>query len=91
MLAYKSEKEILPVQENAWVAYTQNENESLKCFEDLMLNYSNDAETRFIPTSLHFDREGGCALLCDDVRDEDEGIAVCIMPEKCVVEQSDYL
>ena len=49
------------------------------------------AESRFTPTALHFDREGGCALLCDDEEDADDGIAVCIIPEKCVVSQDDYL
>lgn len=91
VLAYRSEMEILPIQEKAWVKYAEAENENLRCFEELMLRYSDDAETRFTPTSLYFDRDGGCALLCDDFQDDDEGIAVCIMPEKCVIEQSDYL
>ena len=90
-LAYESEKEILPVQEKAWTAYTEHETDNLRCFEELMSEYSSDAETRFVPASLYFDREGGCALLCDDADDLDEGIAVCIMPEKCIVDQSDYL
>ena len=40
---------------------------------------------------LLFDTDGGCALLCNDAEDEDEGIAVCILPDKCVMDQSDYL
>ena len=91
VLAYKSEIEILPVQEDAWVTYIEHENDNLRCFEKMMIEYSNDAESRFIPSSLHFDREGSCALLCDDVKEPDEGIAVCILPEKCVMDQSDYL
>ena len=91
VLAYESEKEILPVQEKAWTAYTEHETDNLICFEELMSEYSSDAETRFVPASLYFDRGGGCALLCDDADDLDEGIAVCIMPEKCIVDQSDYL
>ncbi len=89
--AYQSEKEILPCQEAAWAVYSAHENENLKCFETLMSEYCNDAASRFTPASLCFDREGGCALLCDDAKDLDEGIAVCILPEKCVLEQSDYL
>lgn len=35
--------------------------------------------------------DGGFALLCNDAEDEDEGIAVCILPQRCVMDQSDYL
>ena len=56
-----------------------------------MLEYNEDAKTRFSPRRLLFDTDGGCALLCDDVEDEDEGIAVCIIPNQCVMDQSDYL
>ena len=59
--------------------------------EKLLLDYSDDAALRFTPSSLYFDRDGGCALLCDDEQDLDEGIAVCILPEKSVEYQSDYL
>ncbi len=45
----------------------------------------------FLPRRILFDTDGGCALLCDDIEDRDEGIAVCIMPGKCVMDQSDYL
>lgn len=91
VLAYKSEPEILPAQEHAWLFYTEHENENLACFETLLLEYSGDAASRFVPASLHFDREGGCVLLCDDAKEPDEGIAVCILPEKTVMLQSDYL
>ena len=91
VLAYKTESDILPIQEEAWTSYSEKESENLMCFETLMKEYSEDAESRFTPPALNFDREGGCALLCDDEKDADDGIAVCIIPEKCVVSQDDYL
>ncbi|MCR4598630.1 MAG: hypothetical protein K5678_06330 [Acetatifactor sp.] len=89
--AYDPEDGITEVQERACQAYVEKESENLKCIEKLMLEYSADAKTRFSPRRLLFDTDGGCALLCDDIEDRDEGIAVCILPEKCVMDQSDYL
>ncbi len=59
--------------------------------EKLMLEYSADAENRFSPRRLLFDTDGGCALFCNDAEDADEGIAVCILPDQCMMDQSDYL
>ncbi len=89
--AYDSEDGISEKQDQACRVYIENEKENLECMEKLMLEYCADAKTRFSPRRLLFDTDGGCALLCDDAEDEDEGIAVCIIPNQCVMDQSDYL
>ena len=89
--AYEPEDAISEVQERSCQEYIENEKEYLECIEKMMLEYSSDAVTRFSPRRLLFDTDGGCALLCDDALDMDEGIAVCIIPEKCIMDQSDYL
>ena len=89
--ACEPEDSIPPAQDQACRTYIENEAENLECMEKLMLEYSADAKTRFSPRRLLFDTDGGCALLCNDAEDEDEGIAVCILPDKCVMDQSDYL
>ncbi len=89
--AYSPEDAITVGQDRACREYTENERENLECMEQLMLGYSADAAERFTPRRLLFDTDGGCALLCNDMEDADEGIAVCILPDKCVMDQSDYL
>ena len=56
-----------------------------------MKEFSGAAETRFSPRRLLFTVSGESALLCDDAEDEDEGIAVCLLPEKTVEYQSNFL
>lgn len=89
--AYDPEDGISEAQDKACRFYTENEKENLECMEKMMREYSADAESRFSPRRLLFDTEGGCALLCSDTDDMDEGIAVCILPDKCIMDQSDYL
>lgn len=59
--------------------------------ERLLLEYDADAATRFTPTMLLIDRDGACALLCDDEQDIDDGVAVCLTPFQQVVSQDEYL
>ena len=89
--AYEAEDEIPSVQEQACRAYIEHEAENLKSIEQLMTDFSVNAASRFSPRTLLFKIDGGCALLCDDEKDLDEGIAVCILPDKCVEYQSNYL
>ena len=89
--AYEPEDGINDMQDKACKFYIENEKDNLKCMEQLMKEFSANAKTRFKPRHLLFDTDGGCALLCNDAEDEDEGIAVCILPEKGVMYQSDYL
>ncbi len=89
--AYDPADSISEEQDQSCRAYIENEKESLACMEKLMLEYSADAENRFSPRRLLFDTDGGCALFCNDAEDADEGIAVCILPDQCMMDQSDYL
>ena len=89
--AYFEEDGITKEQENAYLAYKEEESAKLHAIEGLLRGYSDSPETRFEPRTLLFGRDGSCALLCDDKDEEDEGIAVCLLPEEKVVSQDDYL
>lgn len=89
--AYYEEDGITEEQKNAIDKYQSKRVQEDACVTDLVLKFDKDAKKRFIPKTLLFGRNGECALLCDDVMDPDEGIAICIFPEKKVVSQDDYL
>ena len=40
---------------------------------------------------LLFERDGSYAILFDDKNDEDNGIAVCLVPSERVLTQDEYL
>ena len=62
----------------------------MKEAENLLIKFSNNkASERFTPTMLLIERKGDYALLFDDNKDPDEGVAVCLSQK--VVLQSDYL
>ncbi len=84
------EDEITAEQQASGIAYIQHEKAYLESIEKLMLEFSDDAATRFTPATLYFKFGGRCALLCNDTEDDD-GIAVCIIPEQYVTYQSDFL
>ncbi len=85
-----SEDGISEESEQSCLSYKDKEIEYFQCIEKLMLEFSADAETRFTPCTLFIKAIGSCALLCSDVEDDD-GIAVCIIPEKCVKYQCEFL
>ena len=89
--AYKAEDEIPAIQDEVCKEYAEHEQEYLECIEKLMLEFDDNADTRFTPDSLYIERDGKCALLCDDAEDLDDGIAVEIIPEKNVTYQNVYL
>ncbi|WP_028504329.1 hypothetical protein [Ruminococcus albus] len=71
--------------------YIDREKEMIASIEKLMSDFSTNFDNRFIPKTLLIKRSGAIALLCDDVKNPDEGIAICLFPEKCVISQDDYL
>ena len=89
--AYKAEDEIPTIQDEVCKEYAEHEQEYLEWIEKLMLEFDDNADTRFTPDSLYIERDGKCALLCDDAEDLDDGIAVEIIPEKNVTYQNVYL
>lgn len=79
-------------QEAAFGDFHDNKNERLKIVEKLLLGFDNDnTSERFTPRTLLFQRDGSYALLLDDKKDEDGGIAVCLKPTAEVVSQDEYL
>ena len=56
--AYEPEDSIPPAQEQACRTYIENEAENLKSMEQLMLDFSFDAASRFSPRTLLFKKNG---------------------------------
>lgn len=89
--AYYEEEGITAEQEQAYLDYSKAEADKTKRIEELLTAYDSDAQMRFVPKMLLFNKDGSYALLCDDQDVLDEGIAVCLSPEEKVVLQDDYL
>lgn len=89
--AYREEDGISSEQEKSYLEYTNNKQTLLKSMENMLSKYSDNAANRFVPKTLLFERDGSWALLCDDLLNPDEGIAICMNPEKKIVLQDDYL
>ncbi len=89
--AYFEKDKITQEQEKAYIEYKENKKIILNKVEKLLLGYSLDAATRFIPKTLLFERDGAYALLCDDTFSPDEGVAVTLAPKKQVILQDEYL
>ena len=90
--AYYENDGITSEQEAAFLDFSNNKEQRLKATEKLLSDYSTvDADSRFVPRTLLFERDGSYALLFDDKNDEDNGIAVCLAPYKQVLTQDEYL
>lgn len=89
--AYFDEDGITLEQEKAYIDYKNNENNKLQIIESLLKSYSRTADTRFVPKTILFERDGSYALLCDDNDEPDEGIAICLAPTERIVSQDEYL
>ena len=89
--AYFEEDGITEEQENAYSEFCKSENEKLETVENLLRGYSDSPQEKFTPKTLLIDRDGSYALLCDDIDNEDEGIAVCLYPQEVIISQDDYL
>lgn len=89
--AYFEEDGITEEQENAYSEFCKSENEKLETVENLLIGYSDSPQEKFTPKTLLIDRDGSYALLCDDIDNEDEGIAVCLYPQEVIISQDDYL
>ena len=90
--AYYENDGITSEQEAAFLDFSNNKEQRLKATEKLLSDYSTvDADSRFVPRTLLFERDGSYAFLFDDKNDEDNGIAVCLVPSKKVLTQDEYL
>lgn len=88
--AYDADDGIPLVQKQAYVSYINNEKQYLYQAENAIKEEFGDA-TRFVPSMLLVNRRGECALLCDDLEEPDEGIAIVFGDRIKIVSQSEYL
>lgn len=90
--AYRKEDGITPEQDAALSNFAAHKDTVLNIAEDLLDQFRNgNGAMYFTPRTLLFERDGSYALLCDDSMDEDDGVAVCFVPERKVVSQNEYL
>lgn len=90
--AYFEKDGITPEQELAFADFKENKSVQLKIVEKLLNDYTNGAPSDlFIPRTLLFNRDGSYALLLDDSRDEEGGVAVILAPVMSVIAQNEYL
>lgn len=89
--AYFKEDGITPEQEKSYAIYRDENVNLYKTIEKLLMDFDSNAEVRFTPSTLIFERNGPYALLCDDNLNPDDGIVVCLEPTKKIVSQDDYL
>lgn len=90
--AYFEKDGITPEQELAFADFKENKSVQLKTVEKLLNGYANGAPSDlFIPRTLLFNRDGSYALLLDDSRDDEVGIAVTLAPNMSVIAQNEYL
>jgi len=79
-------------QRTTYANFVENQSMIEKEIEDLLISYGGDDFLLTLkPTGLILQREGGYAILFDDMSDMDNGIAVELSPNKEVMTQDDYL
>lgn len=92
LLSYNVEEKITQAQKESYLEFESKQDMYTKEVEEVLIKqYGQDFENRFSATTLMIDREGQMAFLLDDKEDLDEGIAVQIIPNLTIYNQSDYL
>ncbi|HHO0758731.1 TPA: hypothetical protein ACRTM4_000992 [Aeromonas hydrophila] len=90
--AYFEADGITTEQEIAIAGFAKNKLVQLDAIEQALNDYANgDSLNLFVPRVLLFNRDGSYALLLDDSRDVEDGIAVTIAPNISVISQNEYL
>jgi hypothetical protein len=90
--AYYEADGITNEQEKAFSNFADNEANQINHIEKMLIALaSSNAQSRFIPRTLLFLRDGGYAMLLDDKEDEDGGIAACLAPKAEIISQDEYL
>ncbi|MDT2732746.1 hypothetical protein P7G31_11075 [Streptococcus parauberis] len=91
-LAYEESDGISKEQKKSFLTFNNKKIEYISKIESILVDeFGNKANDRFNISSIFIDRDGELALLFDDQQNEDEGIAVQIIPEILICEQSNYL
>jgi len=94
--SYSEDEAITKEQENAYKKFKSVLSKKQTATEKLLSDYLDDAgaeqlRSRLTPKFLIINDEGECALLFDDTEDEDDGLAVVLLPEEEVMTQDEYL
>ena len=91
-LAYEESDGISKEQKKSFLTFNNKKIEYISKIESILVDeFGNKANDRFNISSIFIDRDGELALLFDDQQNEDEGIAVQIIPEILICEQTNYL
>lgn len=91
-MAYYEKDGVTDQQLEAIRALSKNLENTMHNAETQLTNYVGlQAAQRFTPRTLLVQRDGETALLCDDINDEDNGIAIILSPEKRITTQDEYL
>lgn len=89
--SYRESDGITEEQEKIYYEFFQNEQKYVAIVEKSLIDLAGiDAERVYTLTSIVISREGKLALLFD-LNNEEEGLAVQVMPDVLVCDQSEYL
>lgn len=89
--AYSESDGITDEQEKTYYEFFQNEQKYVAIAEKSLIGLEGiDAERVYILTSIVISREGKLALLFD-INNEEEGLAIQVIPDLLVCDQSEYL
>lgn len=89
--SYRQEDGLTQEQKDAMELYIQNGQKQLAVVQQILIRQYHDAQHRFTPTMLLFQRDGEYALLLDDAKNPDEGICMVLSPKRKIISQDDYL
>lgn len=89
--SYRQEDGLTSEQRMAMELYAKDGQKQLAISQQVLSREYPDAQGRFTPTMLLFQRDGEYALLLDDAKNPDEGISVVLSPTRKIVSQDDYL
>lgn len=79
--AYFQEDGITLEQENAYKEFCKDEADKMHMIENLLRSYAVSPEEQFVPRTLLIQRDGACALLCDDQYAPDGGMQYLYIPK----------
>ncbi|GAB6671032.1 hypothetical protein GKS17_08195 [Streptococcus uberis] len=89
--SYRESDGITEEQEKTYYEFFQNEQKYVAIVEKSLIDLAGiDAERVYILTSIVVSRDGKLALLFD-LNNEEEGLAVQVIPDVLVCDQSEYL
>jgi len=89
--AYYEHETITDEQRTAYNAFLNKRKSLMNKIEKLLDDYMEEPEKRLCPRFLVFEKNGKYALLFDDVKEPDDGVAVQLSPIEKVMSQDAYL